>query len=102
MEIIYKGTQYSTAIKSPRTISGARLYNLATQIHIDATLGSGTQGSDGMYTYNMSISPSQTASIPQGIYNLELFSTANGVTSIEAYYENYAKVKESSFTQQYS
>lgn len=100
MEIIYKGTLYVAPIVSPTEISGARLYNLATQTYIDTTL---ERSSDGGYNYTMSLSPSDTASIPQGVYNLELFSTdSEGNPIIEAYYENYAKVKESSFTQDYA
>ena len=102
MEIIYKGTLYTVPVTSPTAISGARLYNLATQTHIDAELKASSSGS-GAYNYTMTISPSDTASIPQGIYNLELFSTDNENNPIiEAYYENYAKVKESSFTQDYA
>lgn len=121
MEIIYKGTLYTAPIVSPTAIEGARLYNLAMQVKIDTQLTSkgkclenGELDVSGKYElYEMQISPSTTskngvdyvgsASIPQGIYNLELFSmdTDNNPV-IEAYYENYAKVKESSFTQDYA
>lgn len=101
MEIIYKGTLYTVPVTSPTAISGARLYNLATQTHIDAELKASSIGS-GAYNYTMTISPSDTASIPQGIYNLELFSNTSDGVVIAAYYENYAKVKESSFTKEYN
>lgn len=121
MEIIYKGTLYTAPIVSPTEISGARLYNLAMQVKIDALLESkgkclenGKLDANGKYElYEMQISPSTTsndgvdyvgsASIPQGIYNLELFSMdVDNNPIIQAYYENYAKVKESSFTKDYA
>lgn len=121
MEIIYKGTLYVAPIVSPTEISGARLYNLAMQVKIDTQLTSkgkclenGKLDANGKYElYEMQIFPSTTsndgvdyvgsASIPQGIYNLELFSMdVDNNPIIQAYYENYAKVKESSFTQDYA
>lgn len=102
MEIIYKGTLYTVPVTAPSELNGARLYNLATQTRIDAELvfkGSTTNA----YDYTMTLTPTETASIPQGVYNLELFSNdTNGGTIIQAYYENYAKVKESSFTKDYA
>ena len=121
MEIIYKGTLYTAIVVSPTTISGARLYNLAMQVKIDTQLTwkgkcleNGEPDDNGEYElYEIQISPSTTsndgvdyigsASIPQGIYNLELFSMGTGdAPIIQAYYENYAKVKESSFTKDYA
>lgn len=112
---------YTAPIVSPTAIKGARLYNLAMQVKIDTQLTpkgkcleNGELDGSGEYElYEMQISPSTTskngvdyvgsASIPQGIYNLELFSMdTNNNPVIEAYYENYAKVKESSFTQDYA
>lgn len=112
---------YTAPIVSPTAIEGARLYNLAMQVKIDTQLTSkgkclenGELDASGKYQlYEMQIFPSTTsdngvdyvgsASIPQGIYNLELFSMdTNNNPVIEAYYENYAKVKESSFTQDYA
>lgn len=102
MEIIYKGTLYTAPIVSPTEISGARLYNLATQTYIVAELIEGENSAAGNYNYKMKLTPAMTASIPQGIYNLELFSVdTDNNPIVEAYYENYAKVKESSFTQDY-
>lgn len=102
MEVIYKGTLYTVPVTSPAALDGARLYNLATQTYIDATLTSVSEES-GTYNYTMSLTPEDTASIPQGVYNLELFSNnKSGDPIIQAYYENYAKVKESSFTQNYA
>lgn len=101
MEIIYKGTLYTVPIGSPSAIDGARLYNLATQTYVDAKLTS--SNGEQAYNYTMTLSPEKTASIPQGIYNLELFSVGtSNAPIIEAYYENYAKVKESSFTKDYA
>lgn len=106
MEIIYKGTLYTVPVVSPTAIDGARLYNLATQSSIDTTLtakNNGNANGDGFYEYDMELTPAVTASIPQGIYNLELFSRdSDNNPIIQAYYENYAKVKESSFTQDYA
>ena len=121
MEIIYKGTLYTVSIVSPTAISGARLYNLAMQVKIDTQLTwkgkcleDGKPDDNGEYElYEIQIFPLTTsnngvdyvgsASIPQGIYNLELFSMdADNNPIIQAYYENYAKVKESSFTQDYA
>ena len=105
MEVIYKGTLYTVPIVSPKPIDGARLYNLATQSYIDTTLAAKNNGqqTNGMYEYDMTLSPTDTASIPQGIYNLELFSKdSSDQPIIEAYYEKYAKVKESSFTKDYA
>lgn len=102
MEIIYKGTLYTVPVSSPTKIDGARLYNLATQTYIVASLAL-INYSDGAYHYSMDLTPADTASIPQGIYNLELFSNDdNNNPFIEAYYDNYAKVKESSFTKEYT
>lgn len=102
MEIIYKGTLYTAPIVSPTEISGARLYNLATQTYIVAELIE-EDSAVGNYNYEMKLTPAMTASIPQGIYNLELFSMDNDNNPIvEAFRENYAKVKESSFTQDYA
>lgn len=106
MEIIYKGTLYTAPVVSPTVISGARLYNLATQSSIAASLtpkNGNDANSEGLYEYDMELAPAVTASIPQGIYNLEMFSMdADNNPIIQAYYENYAKVKESSFTQDYA
>jgi hypothetical protein len=103
MEIIYKGTLYAAPVVSPTEISGARLYNLATQTYIVAELKGGEDGASDSYGYEMKLTPAMTASIPQGIYNLELFSMdTDNNPIIQAYYENYAKVKESSFTQDYA
>lgn len=121
MEIIYKGTLYTALIVSPVAIKGARLYNLAMQVKIDTQLTpkgkcleDGTLDDSGKYElYEIQISPSTTsnngvdyigsASIPQGIYNLELFSMdTDNNPIIQAYYENYAKVKESSFSKEYN
>lgn len=103
MEIIYKGTLYTVPVVSPTAIDGARLYNLATQTYIVVSLVGGEEQSDGSILYNMTLAPASTASIPQGIYNLELFSRDDENNPIiEAYYENYAKVKESSFTKDYA
>lgn len=102
MEVIYKGTLYTVPIFSPSEIDGARLYNLATQTYVIATLEH-LSTEDGTYSYTLTLTPTDTASIPQGVYNLELFSTdTDGNPIIEAYYENYAKVKESSFTNEYA
>lgn len=99
MEIIYKGTLYKVPVVSPTEISGARLYNLATQAYIEAKLTGGEDGASGSYGYEMELTQADTASIPQGVYNLELFSIdEDGNTIIQAYRENYAKVKETSFT----
>jgi hypothetical protein len=106
MEIIYKGTLYTAPIVSPYAIDGAILYNLATQSRIETILtakNDNNANSEGLYEYDMELTPAVTASIPQGIYNLELFSMdADNNPIIQAYYENYAKVKESSFTQDYA
>lgn len=103
MEIIYKGTLYTAPVVSPTEISGARLYNLATQTYIVAELIEGEGSVVGNYNYEMKLTPAMTASIPQGIYNLELYSMdADNNPIIQAYYENYAKVKESSFTKDYA
>jgi hypothetical protein len=102
MEVIYKGTAYMIPILSPKRIDGARLYNLATRTYIDMSLDANPTDDPQVHGYYMSLSPSETASIPQGIYNLELYSDADGGAIIEAYYENYAKVKESSFTRDYA
>lgn len=102
MEIIYKGTLYEVPVIAPYTIDGARLYNLATQTYITTTLTFVSE-ENGNHNYTMTLTPEETASIPQGIYNLELFSmTPSGFPTIHAYYENYAKVKESSFTKDYA
>ena len=121
MKIIYKGTLHEDIVVAPTVLSGARLYNRAMQVKIDMQLTSkgscledGTPDPTGTYQlYDMQIFPTTTtiggveyigsAATPQGIYNLELFSTdASGNPIIEAYYENYAKVVESSFTKDYA
>lgn len=102
MEIIYKGTLYTVPVLSPKEIDGARLYNLATQTYIETLLMGGEKDENGMFQYAIKLTPGNTASAPQGIYNLELFSNTTDGVIIEAYYENYAKVKESSFTKTYN
>lgn len=124
MKDIYKGTLHNDKIVTATSIDGARLYNLAMRVKVDmeitfsgTCLEDGTLDSTGNYElYDVVIKPNDTidpntgditfygtASVPQGIYNLELFSLdASGNPIIEGYYENYAKVKESSFTQDYA
>lgn len=123
MEIIYKGTLYEVPVISPTEISGARLYNLAMQAYVQIKLSEaeevpvtdeeGNQVLDEdenpviNYKHTLTIYPTTTeedgvtytgtSDIPQGIYNLELYSMSDGSPVIQAYYENYAKVKESSF-----
>lgn len=101
MEIIYKGTLYEVSIHAPYEINGARLYNLATRTTVYMTLSKPTQ-EDGIYKYIATINASETAKQPQGIYSLELYDGKAGSEVIKAYYENYAKIKESSFTQDYA
>lgn len=128
MEIIYKGTLYEVPVISPTEIIGARLYNLAMQVYVQIKLsaaeevevtdeeGNAVLDEDGNqlvnYKHTLTIYPTTTeegdvtytgtSDIPQGIYNLELYSMSSGSPVIQAYYENYAKVKESSFTQDYA
>lgn len=129
MEIIYKGTLYTVPVISPTNITGARLYNLAMQAYVQIKLseaeevpvtdkeGNQVFDEDGNpvinYKHTLTIYPTTTeedgvtytgtSDIPQGIYNLELFSrNSDNNPIIQAYYENYAKVKESSFTQDYA
>lgn len=106
MKDIYKGTLYEDNIVSPRMIDRARLYNLATQTKVDMVMQvggkcdiDGTKNEDGGYNlFNIRLKPSATAAIPQGIYNLELFSVdEDNNPIIEAYYTNFARVLESSF-----
>lgn len=123
MEIIYKGTYYEVPVISPTEISGARLYNLAMQVYVQIKLseaeevpvtneeGNPVLDEDGNpvinYQYALTIyhtttedngvTYTGTSDIPQGIYNLELYSMSSDGPVIQAYYENYAKVKESSF-----
>ena len=101
MITIYKGTKYEVPIESPDQLSGARLYNLATRTTIEMELDEGAN-TDGVYLHKAEIMPANTATMPQGMYNLELYSGEEGSEVIVAYYENYAKVTESSFTQQYA
>ena len=101
MIIIYKGTLYEVPIHTPYEITGARLYNLATRTTVHMTLSTPTV-EDGIYKYEATITAAETAKQPQGIYNLELYSGEAGSEVIEAYYENYAKIVESSFTQDYA
>lgn len=103
MEIIYKGTLYTVPIVSPTALDAARLYNLATQSCIITKLVDKSTAGSSTHDYEITLEPTDTASIPQGIYNLELYSVdTDGNPIIQAYYENYAKVKESSFTQDYA
>lgn len=121
MKIIYKGTLHKDIVIAPTVLSGARLYNRAMQVKVDmhltdkgSCLEDGTLDVAGTYhLYDIEIFPPTTtiggveyigsASTPQGLYNLELFSVdLDGNPIIEAYYENYAKVVESSFTQEYA
>lgn len=120
MKIIYKGTLHTDIVIAPTTLVGARLYNRAMQVKINMQLTeegpcleNGTPDTAGTYKlYTIQIFPSTltidsveyigSASIPQGIYNLELFRIDKDDNPIiEAYYDNYAKVVESSFTQDY-
>ena len=101
MITIYKGTLYQVPIQSHVEIVGARLYNLATRTTIHMILGN-VSSEDGTFNYTATIEAEATAELPQGIYNLELYSGKSGEEVIQAYYENYAKVKESSFTQEYA
>lgn len=102
MEVIYKGTLYEVPITSPVQLNGARLYNLAMQEVIVCAIQNEVSV-DGVWKYDMLLSPAETAAIPQGVYNLELYSLdADSNPILTAYYENYAKVKESSFTKEYS
>lgn len=118
MEIIYKGTKFEVEIKSAATLAGAYLYNLAMQraIKVEIT-ANGTESEtddEGNTTtstkYKLTVYPNDvtdsngdilytgSASIPQGIYNLELYSLDSDDNPVIEYYkENYAKVKESSF-----
>ena len=101
MEIIYKGTLYQVPITSPTEIDDARLYNLSTGVVVDLDLKGGTQNANGMYEYELEATPAESGNIPVGIYNLELVSIgASGEPIIVACYENYAKVKESSWQHQ--
>lgn len=118
MEIIYKGTKFEVEIKSAATLAGAHLYNLAMQRAVNVEIKSnGTESetdNEGNTTtltkYKLTVYPNDvtdsnsdiiytgSVSIPQGIYNLELYSLdSKGNPVIEYYKENYAKVKESSF-----
>ena len=118
MEIIYKGTKFEVEIKSHATLAGAHLYNLAMQraIKVEITANGTESGIDDegnpitLTKYKLTVYPNDvtdgngdilytgSASIPQGIYNLELFSLDDdGNPVVEYYKENYAKVKESSF-----
>lgn len=101
MITIYKGTLYEVPILSPTKLDGARLYNLATRTTINMDLKY-ESNIDGNYSYKAEIVASNTAKMPQGIYNLELYAGQAGSEVIASYYENYAKVTESSFTQQYA
>lgn len=124
MEIIYKGTEFTTNIKSGVELAGARLYNLAMQCTIKVEIkADGTEsGTDEegepitFYKYKLIVYPNDvldtdgetvkyhgSASMPQGIYNLELYSLSSSNNPVVEYYEEkYAKVKESSFTSQYT
>ena len=118
MEIIYKGTKFEVEIKSAATLAGAHLYNLAMQraINVEITVNSTESETDDegntttLTKYKLTVYPNDvtdsngdilytgSVSIPQGIYNLELYSLdSDGNPVIEYYKENYAKVKESSF-----
>lgn len=118
MEIIYKGTKFEVDIKSAATLAGAYLYNLAMQraINVEITANDTESGTDDegntitLTKYKLTVYPNDvidsngdilytgSASIPQGIYNLELYSIdSDGNPVVEYYIENYAKVKESSF-----
>ena len=118
MEIIYKGTKFEVEIKSAATLAGAHLYNLAMQRTINVEIAAnGTESEtddEGNTTtltkYKLTVYPNDiagsngdilytgSASIPQGIYNLELYSLDSDNNAVIEYYkENYAKVKESSF-----
>ena len=101
MIIIYKGTLYEVPIHTPYEINGARLYNLATRTVVNMIL-SEPKVEEGVYKYTATITAAETAQQPQGIYNLELYIGETGSEVIKAYYENYAKIKESSFTQEYA
>lgn len=117
MEIIYKGTKFEVEIKSAATLAGAHLYNLAMQRSINVEIAangteSETDGEGNTITltkYKLTVYPNDkagsngdiltgSASIPQGIYNLELYSLDSDNNAVIEYYkENYVKVKESSF-----
>ena len=118
MEIIYKGTKFEVDIKSAATLAGAYLYNLAMQraINVEITANGTESGTDDegntitLTKYKLIVYPNDvidsngdtlytgSASIPQGIYNLELYSLDRDNNPVIEYYkENYAKVKESSF-----
>lgn len=118
MEIIYKGTKFEVGIESAATLAGAHLYNLAMQraINVEIKANGTKSGTDDegnattLTIYKLTVYPNDvtdgngnilytgSASIPQGIYNLELYSLdGDGNPVIKYYEENYAKVKESSF-----
>lgn len=118
MEIIYKGTKFEVEIKSAATLAGAHLYNLAMQraINVEITANGTESGTDDegntitLTKYKLIVYPNDvidsngdilytgSVSIPQGIYNIELYSLDSDDNPVIEYYEeNYVKVKESSF-----
>lgn len=98
MEIIYKGAALPpTQILSKVVITMVRLYNLANKHCIEAIISnSPTPDGDGYYDHTMYVTAEMTAEAPVGLYNLELIYDNGKELVIEACYENYAKIMDSS------
>ena len=90
MKVIFQGENV-TINESIGLADSVRLYNLATKYYVEATRTS----LDG----DVELTPEDTAAMPVGVYNLEIFTKLNSMTRMVKCIENYAVVKESSLAQ---
>lgn len=98
MEIILGGSIYSTTIRSVVELSGARLYNDALNHYVEFAFET-TESEDDYRNYKITLTPAQTAQLPIGVYNLELYSGSISDSTVEVVsrYKDYAVKERSSF-----
>lgn len=88
MRVIFQG-EHVTINESIGLDDNVRLYNLATKYYVEATKTSLVGG-------GVELTPEDTAAMPVGVYNLEVYTELNNITKMVKCIENYAVVKESS------
>lgn len=100
MEILFKGSALApTQILSKVIITQVRFFNPASRTYFEAFISNNpTPDSDGYYDHTLEVTAEMTGEAPVGLYNLELIYDNGKELVIEACYENYAKLMESSLT----
>lgn len=91
MEEIYKGTYYVTTLPSDLAFKGARLFNPASKFFIEFSTKTSPD------SIRLFLSPAMTSSMPEGVYNLEVYTSIMDEVQISEYRTNFAVVKDSSF-----